>query len=93
MLHYEQDLTPGQVRQLADAVAAVCSGMAAVFSGSEQSGYTLCIVSQNRDVRALGAQACQALQGRGGGKPGAFQGSFRASKEEIEDFFREHFVI
>lgn len=93
VLHYEQDLTPGQVRQLADAVAAVCSGMAAVFSGSEQSGYTLCIVSQNRDVRALGAQVCQALQGRGGGKPGAFQGSFRASKEEIEGFFREHFVI
>lgn len=93
VLHFEPALAPGQVRQLAEAIAAVCTGTAAVFSGTDETGYTLCLVSQNRDVRALGAQACQALQGRGGGKPGAFQGSFRTSKEEIEAFFAAVFVI
>ena len=32
----------------------------------------------------------EALQGRGGGKPGFFQGSVSANRQEIEEFFRSN---
>ena len=83
----EEGLNPGQVRELADAVAAVCKGTATVLSGTDESGYNICIVSKDVDVRPIGAAAAQALNGRGGGKPGAFQGSLRAARQEIERYF------
>ena len=76
---FADELTPGQVRELADKIAAICDGWAAVFSGQE-GNYSLCVVSRQGDVKAVG----QALGARGGGKPGFFQGSLRAEKAEIE---------
>ena len=86
-LHFEEGLAPGSVRELADTIAEACGGVAAVFSGSDDSGYSVCIISKNSDVRELGKAINQALNGRGGGKPGSFQGSVKATKKEIEDFF------
>ncbi len=77
--YFAENLAPGQVRELADKMADVCSGWAAVLSG-EEGNYSICIVSRNGDVKAVG----QALGARGGGKPGFFQGSLRAEKAEIE---------
>ena len=87
-VHFEPALNPGAVRELADQIARVCSGWAAVYSGTDDTGYCLCIVSPQHDVRELGKQATQALNGRGGGKPGCFQGSFQTTKAQIEEFFR-----
>ena len=87
-VHFEPALNPGAVRELADQIARVCSGWAAVYSGTDDTGYCLCIVSPQADVRELGKQATQALNGRGGGKPGCFQGSFQTTKAQIEEFFR-----
>ncbi len=86
-LHFEQDLTPAQVRELADAIAKT-AGTAAVLSGSDTDGYTLCIVSTREDVRPLGKAAAAALSGRGGGKSDAFQGKLSASREDILTFFQ-----
>ena len=77
--YFAENLAPGQVRELADKMADVCSGWAAVLSG-EEGNYSICIVSRHGDVKAVG----QALGARGGGKPGFFQGSLRAEKTEIE---------
>ena len=41
----------------------------------------------NPVVAQLGKDMNQALQGRGGGKPGFFQGSVKAAKADIEAFF------
>lgn len=87
VLHFEPELTPGGVRDLADRIGQVCKGWAAVYSGTEEAGYCICIVSTQQDVRELGKQAIQALNGRGGGKPGCFQGSFQTTQEAIETFF------
>ena len=87
-LHFGQSLTPGAVRELADTIAKHAQ-TAAVLSGSDGAGYTLCIVSHEQDVRPLGSATVKALDGRGGGKPQAFQGSIRAKETEIRAFFAQ----
>lgn len=83
----EPDLTPALVRELADAIAAKCRGIATVLSGTDESGYSICLVSRDMDVRPAGKAIAAALNGRGGGKPEAFQGSLKATEKEIRDFF------
>ena len=58
-----------------------------MLSGSDETGYSICIISKTEDTRALGKAVNEALNGRGGGKPGAFQGSLKATRAQIEDFF------
>ena len=85
VVHMGEDLAPGQVRELADAISKVCTGTATVISGNDTDGYSLCIIGPN--ARELGSRATAALNGRGGGKPDAFQGSLKASRTEIRAFF------
>lgn len=85
-LHFEENLSFSAIRELADAMANTCT-IAAVLSGSDEDGYGICIISRTRDTRVPGRAAAEALNGRGGGKPEAFQGSLRATRQEIEAFF------
>ena len=85
-VHFEEGLNPGQVRELADAIAEKAA-TAIVYSGSDDAGYSICIISKGVDTRELGKAVNAQLNGRGGGKPGAFQGNLRATKAEIEAFF------
>ncbi len=88
VLHFEPALDNVQVRELADAVAEVCGGYAAVFSGEEGS-YSYCLVARQGDLRPIGKAMNQALNGRGGGKPNCQQGRVAASRREIGDFFKK----
>ena len=85
-LHFEEGLQPGQVRELADAIAEK-AGTAIVLSGTDEAGYAICILSKTADTGAMGKAVNQQLKGRGGGKPGAFQGSVKADKARILEFF------
>ena len=87
VLHIEPGLAAGAVRELADLIAQRCGGIAVVASGNDGEGYSLCLISRDGDVRALGKEAFQVLNGRGGGKPGSVQGSVRATEEELRQFF------
>ena len=87
VLHFEEGLEPALVRELADGVAGVCGGRAAVFSGSDESGYSYCLATREGDLRAFGKEMNTALKGRGGGKPNFLQGNVKATKAEIEKFF------
>ena len=89
VLHFEENADPAGVRELADGIAGVCGGCAAVFSGTEERGYSFCLAARQGDLRELGRQMTQALKGRGGGKPGMIQGSVCASGGEIQAFFRQ----
>ena len=87
IVHFEDGLENTAVRELADAIAEHCGGTAAVFSGSDESGYAFCLVTRDGDLRTLGREMTQALNGRGGGKPVFQQGRVQAAKAEIEAFF------
>ena len=85
-IHFEEDLQPGQVRELADTMLKYVP-TAVVLSGCDEAGYTICILSTQMDVKAMGKEVNEKLCGRGGGKPGSYQGSVKATRQQIEAFF------
>ena len=89
VLYFGQDLEPASVRELADRIARVSGGTAAVFSGSDETGYNVCLVNHSAPVAELGKAMNTALNGRGGGKPGFFQGSVKATEADIRGFFEK----
>ena len=92
ILRFENDLAPAQVRELCDTIGQVCGGMAAVFSGSDEAGYSYCLMERGGDLRSFNKAMTAALNGRGGGKPEYQQGSVKADRTAIEAFFRENGV-
>ena len=92
ILRFENDLAPAQVRDLCDAIGQVCGGMAAVFSGSDEAGYSYCLMERGGDLRSFNKAMTAALNGRGGGKPEYQQGSVKADRTVIEAFFKENGV-
>jgi alanyl-tRNA synthetase len=84
--HFEESLSPAGIRELAEIIAGVCGGIAAVFSGNDER-YDVCLAHPGGDVKELGNRMAKELNGRGGGKPGFFQGSVKATKEQVEAFF------
>ena len=89
VLHITDGLDPVLVRELADAIAEVCGGTAAVFSGTDEGGYSCCLVTRSGDLRSLGKAMNAALNGRGGGKPNCHQGKVSCTRAEIEAFFHK----
>ena len=87
-VHFEEGLAPGQVRELADTIAQRAD-TAIVYSGTDEDGYSICILSKTQDTRELGKAVNGQLNGRGGGKPGAFQGSLMATGSQIQAFFAQ----
>ena len=85
-LHFEDSLTPAANRILCDTIAEQAA-VAVTLSGNDREGYSLCIISRTQNAKELGANAAQALNGRGGGKPDAFQGTVSASRQQIESYF------
>ncbi len=86
MVHFEESLSPAGVRDLAEKIAQVCGGTAAVFSGSDGK-YNVCLANISNDLKSLGTTMLQTLDGRGGGKGGFFQGSVCCTKAQIQAFF------
>ena len=87
VLHFLENGTPAQLRELADRIAMTCGGTAAVYSGDE-TGWSICLISHTDDLKALGQRLKERFNARGGGKPGTFQGTLQAAKEELEAFFQ-----
>lgn len=88
VIRFEKELGAAGVRELAEAISACCGGIAAVFSG-EDGAYDVCLVCSGGDVKTIGTAMAKALDGRGGGKPGFFQGRVRSGRAAIEAFFRD----
>lgn len=88
ILHFEDNMEPGQLRLLADAIAETCGGVAAVFAPGAQ-GYAYCLMSRTENLAPLGKAMNAALHGRGGGKPTHQQGNVGASRGEIENYFSQ----
>ena len=85
-VHFEDDLTPNANRELCDQIADFAT-VAVTLSGNDERGYSICIISRTEDAKAIGTEATQALNGRGGGKKEAFQGNIKASHREIVAYF------
>ncbi len=75
----EKDAPRELMNRLLERGAKIC----AVFAGNDENGYRYVIGSKSEDVRPLGKQLNEALNGRGGGKPEMVQGSLKGSEAEI----------
>ena len=89
ILHFEEGLESSLVRELADLLADRAEKWAAVFSGTDEEGYSFCLVSRTEDLRELTGAMTRALSGRGGGKPHFQQGRVSATRAQIQAFFEE----
>ena len=89
VIHFEDGLDNTAVRELADAIAEQCGGMAAVFSGSDSEGYAFCMATRDGDLRQICKSMTQTLNGRGGGKPNFQQGRVQGEKSKILEFFEK----
>ncbi|MBE6942786.1 MAG: alanyl-tRNA editing protein [Ruminococcaceae bacterium] len=89
-LCFEEGLNPAGVRELANTIYDTCGAVAAVFSGEDGKGYSLCLAGDAARVKALGSALSCALGARGGGKPGFYQGSVNANRAEITAFCTDY---
>lgn len=87
-LHFEEGLNSGGVRDLAQAIGQYAA-ISVVCSGSDDTVYSICIYSEHTDVSVFGKQAIQSLNGRGGGKKEAVQGTVHATRGQIVRFFED----
>ena len=92
VVHFEPGLQSAQVRELCDAIANESGGMVAVFSGTDEDGYSYCLMQRGGDLRGLNKAMTATLSGRGGGKPEYQQGSVKASRANIEAFFQKELL-
>lgn len=85
---FQEDLDAGSLRALANAGMEKCSGICAVFTGSDQAGYRYVMGSRTVDLRAQAKAINAALGGKGGGQPTMIQGSVTAGREAILAYFQ-----
>jgi len=87
VLLFEKEMDSDSVRKLAVAVMETCGGRCAVFSDNGDGTFKYAVGEKDGDLRALVKEMNQALGGRGGGKTFFAQGSVKAEKNKIQDFF------
>ncbi|MBQ6532949.1 MAG: hypothetical protein IJI33_08095 [Solobacterium sp.] len=91
VIDYAEDVRPVDLREygnrlMEEGKAVVC---AMYTNGSEENVYNYILLSQTENLRDAGKLLNEKLNGRGGGRPEMIQGTYRASREEIEAAFRE----
>ena len=85
-LFFEDGLSSAALRALAEGGKTRCTGICAALC-AEDGGYRYVMASESVDLRAAAKNINAVLSGRGGGAPGMIQGSLRASREQIEEYF------
>ena len=78
----KEGLTAGEIQSLCSLLGQQAK-IALVYSPSETAGGKICLISQEVDTNRLGRHITSALGGKGGGKPGIFQGSVEKSADEV----------
>ena len=86
MCIFEPDMDAVTLRELVNAGVAVTGGVCAAFSGAD-GDYRYIIGSRSVDLRSAAREINAAIGGRGGGTGTMIQGSCRASRAEIEQYF------
>lgn len=86
---FENRLDPPAVRALVNALTEKCGGVAAVFCGDDEAGYSYVMGSKAHDLRKGAREINEALCGRGGGSREMISGRVNACTESIEKYFEK----
>lgn len=87
LVFFEPDLDMNSLRDLINAAMEQCTGIAAGFSGSDETGYHYILGSKTVDLRAKAREINAAINGKGGGQPEMIQGTANAEKSVIRAYF------
>lgn len=79
------------LRELVNLLMEKCDGIAAAFSGSDETGYRYIMGSRQVDLRRCAKELNRLIDGRGGGKPRMIQGSAAASSARIREAMETNF--
>ena len=87
---YEEDIKPIDLRELGnqlleDKKAKICG----LFTNGQEGAYNYILLSQEVDLKDVGKLLNERLSGHGGGKGDMIQGTYQASKEEVESVLKE----
>ncbi len=83
---FDNVLDEPALRSIVNEAVKKCGGIAAVFSGSDETGYRYIIGSRAVDLRKAAKQINEGISGRGGGKSEMIQGSCTACSLTIQKF-------
>ena len=75
------------LRSLVNEGVKLTGGICCGFSGNDQKGYSYIMGSNNVPMREKSKEINTALQGKGGGSNEMIQGSVKATKSEILQYF------
>ena len=79
-------LPDSMCRDFVNKTVKSTSGIVAVFTGNDESGFHYIIGSENVNLRDMASSINSALNGKGGGSPSMIQGNVNATKETIEQY-------
>ena len=79
------------LRELVNLLMEKCGGIAAAFSGSDETGYRYIMGSRRVDLRRCAKEINRLIDGRGGGKPQMIQGSAAAGARRIREAMETDF--
>lgn len=83
---FDPDIEPNYLRAYSNLLVQRCSGICAVFLGSDETGYKYILASKSTDVSPIGKQLNEAFSGKGGGSKEMVQGSVVGTKDSLEIF-------
>ena len=81
------------LRELVNLLMEKCGGIAAAFSGSDETGYRYIMGSRRVDLRRCAKEINCLIDGRGGGKPQMIQGSAAADAGRIRQAMEREFSL
>lgn len=83
---FDTTLDEPALRSLINEAVKKCGGVAAVFSGSDETGFRYIIGSRSVNLREAARRINEGISGRGGGSPEMIQGNCTACTETIQKF-------
>ena len=87
MCIFEKTMEVSDLRELVNIGVEKCGGVCAAFTGDDNNGYNYVIGSKQIDLRKASKEINAAIDGRGGGQTTMIQGSCKASRAVIEEYF------
>ncbi|MBE7019829.1 MAG: hypothetical protein E7411_00140 [Ruminococcaceae bacterium] len=86
---FVEDADIPNLRLIANDLKDKTASFGVCLSGNDKEGYKYVIISKDKDVADITKSANEVLSGRGGGRGNMSSGSFIATKEQIEEYFRK----
>ncbi len=89
MVFFYDNYDTEDLRFLCNLILPKCTGICAAFSGDDESGYKYVISSGTVNLRDKAREINTAINGKGGGSSEMIQGTAKAKREAIEEYFKE----